>query len=629
MKDKFVFNSRIIRSPSSDYYGDEIEDSFQAYPDRYLREIADEGYNGIWLRVILREIVSSTPFPEFGNKRKEQLAALNKLVAKASRFGIKVYLYFCEPRGFKAKDPFWQRHPEVKGQPVTFQATGGADGLYFALCSSTAAVREYLEESSFNLFKCVPGLGGVFLITASEHHTHCYSHFPKPQKERSDPNIDAWLKTKFSCPRCRNRQPTEVVAEIIRLINRGVKSAAPDAAVIAWTWSWSILEPDPQRELIALLPKDIILMSDWERGGQKKVCGKRYPLDEYSFSYPGPSPKFKKQLEIAKKRGMRTMAKIQIGTTHELASVPYLPLPHLLAIKMQRLKEFRVDGYIGCWIFGGGISPMSKLAGKMSQLPGVSPAKAIKELAQTEFGKKSAASVRRAWRCFATAWRKYPFSIPFLYYGPINYATAYPLSLNLKKRPPTASWRPLPRDKKGHLLSGDNLEVWVKPFGAQTIIKAFRELLKVWEMGVAILSETLEKNEQNQRLKEELNLAKHIALSARSTINIIRFYPLFRKLAQLRCEPCRGRIHPTRGLDKSSPYRGNFYVFKLPKERGKRLHLQIKKIFKAEMEIVIEDKKLLKFDKRLGYHPEAHTYLFTQKDLDYKISLLRSCVKKM
>ena len=395
MQKKWLFNPRIIRSPFSDYYGNEIEDCLQSYPEDYLKEIAKESYNGIWLRVILREIVSSTPFPEFGNKGKEQLGALNKLVAKAGRFGIKVYLYLCEPRGFKAKDSFWQRHPEVKGQPAAFHASG-SDGLYFALCSSTTAVREYLEESSYNLFRQVPGLGGVFLITASEHHTHCYSHFPKPQKKHSDLNIEAWSKGKFFCPRCIGRQPTAVVAEIVRLINRGVKSAAPKAEVIAWTWSWSILERDPQKELIGLLPKDVILMSDWERGGQKKVCGKRYLLDEYSFSYPGPSPRFKKQIEIAKKRKMQVMAKIQIGTTHELASVPYLPLPHLLALKMQRLKKFQVDGYLGCWIFGGDVSPMSKLAGRMSQRPQVSSSKAIKELAKDEFGEKSAAAVIRA-----------------------------------------------------------------------------------------------------------------------------------------------------------------------------------------------------------------------------------------
>ena len=161
MQKKWLFNPRIIRSPWSDYYGDEIENCLQTYPEDYLREIAEEGYNGIWLRVLLREIVSSTPFPEFGNKGKEQLTALNKLVAKAGCFGIKVYLYLCEPRGFRAKDLFWQHHPEVKGQPVTFHASG-SDGIYFALCSSTAAVREYLEESSFKSLQARPRLRRCF-----------------------------------------------------------------------------------------------------------------------------------------------------------------------------------------------------------------------------------------------------------------------------------------------------------------------------------------------------------------------------------------------------------------------------------------------------------------------------------
>lgn len=48
----------------------------------------------------------------------------------------------------------------------------------------------------------------------------------------------------------------------------------------------------------------------------------------------------------------------------------------------------------------------------------------------------------------------------------------------------------------------------------------------------------------------------------------------------------------------------------------------------GQMEIAREDKKLIKIDKRLGYHPEAHTHLFTLQDLDYKISLLRSHLKK-
>jgi len=316
------FNPAIIRSPWSSFYGKEIEDSLNAYPDWYLKEIKDEGFDSVWLHGVFREIVSSKPFPEFGDKKKIYL--LNKFVEKTSMYGIKVYLYLCEPRGFREEDKFWQRHHDVKGQPYELKDIPGLAGKYNALCSSTKKVKDFLYESSYNLFNQVKGLGGVFLITASEFHTHCYSHYSKWRKgiKNFSAKID-WSKYGFYCKRCEKRQPYEVVSEIITLINKGVKDASKEANVIAWSWSWNIIEPEPQKRLIESLPEDVILMSDFERGGFKFLRGKRYPVDEYSFSYVGPSPRFKKRFFIAKRRKLKVMAKIQIGTTHEFVTVPY------------------------------------------------------------------------------------------------------------------------------------------------------------------------------------------------------------------------------------------------------------------------------------------------------------------
>ena len=63
MDNPFIFTPRIIRSPVSDFSGREIEDSLKAYPDDYLREIAAQGYNGIWLHSVLRATVASGLFP--------------------------------------------------------------------------------------------------------------------------------------------------------------------------------------------------------------------------------------------------------------------------------------------------------------------------------------------------------------------------------------------------------------------------------------------------------------------------------------------------------------------------------------------------------------------------------------
>ncbi|MCM8821758.1 MAG: hypothetical protein NC831_02950 [Candidatus Omnitrophica bacterium] len=592
MKNRFIFNPRIIRSPWSDFYGRELEDALKTHPESYLKKISEYGYNGVWLHAILRKTVSSSLFP---NVKPDKINNLNRLVERTGKYGIKVYLYFCEPRGLKAEDSFWKKHPELKGQPAEFAGISpDIDGRYFALCTGTNAVKEFLEESFFNLFRMVPGLGGVILITASEFHTHCYSHFSKYSSFRH--NFESWKREKFVCPRCIDRQPEEVVAEIINLINNGVKKASPEADVIAWTWSWVIIEPDPQKKLISLLPEDVILMSDWERGGYKEVSGKRYPVDEYSFSYTGPSLRFKKQIKIAKDRGMKVMAKIQIGTTHELTTVPYLPVPFLLAEKMRRLKIYGVDGYLGCWIFGGDISPMSRLAGIMSEFPQITPDQAVKKISVEEFG-NSHKKIFFAWKKFSSAWKKYPFSIPFLYYGPINYATAYPISLSLlscrRGIPAIASWMPVPRNVNGHLPAGDNTEHWLKPFSARTITGALRELLQEWEKGIEILVNAADKDSGNQRLRLELNLAQHIFLSIKSTINIIQFYHA---------------IH----------------IFQRSKSGTKRKKTLkwMRKILKEELEISKKDKDLVKFDNRLGYHPEAHTHLFTLKDLDYKISLL-------
>ncbi|MCM8817372.1 MAG: hypothetical protein NC913_07695, partial [Candidatus Omnitrophica bacterium] len=428
-----MFDLRIIRSPYGDFYGRDIEDCVKNHPDWYLEEIAKEGFNAVWLHCILRDIVCSNVFPEFGRKQSEQIPALNEMVEKAGRYGLKVFLYFCEPRGFPENDVFWKKNADVKGQSSNLGNIGMLKGVYYALCSSTQKVKDYLYRSSYDLFKKVPGLGGVFMITASEFPTHCYSHYPKWKIKFTDPYIEKLIKRPFDCKRCEKKEPCDIVAEIITIVNRGIKDASACADVIAWNWSWYIIEPDPQKKLISQLPQDVILMGDFERGGYKKMFGKRLEIDEYSLSYTGPSPRFKKLFSEAKKRKMKVMAKIQIGSTHELVSIPYIPVPYRIAEKIYRMKKMGVNGYLGCWIFGGDVSPMSKVAGKLSSFPCLFPAKAIRQVAVEEFGEKPSKYILKAWKHFSNAWKNYPFSVPFLYFSPMNYATAYPFNTDDKE----------------------------------------------------------------------------------------------------------------------------------------------------------------------------------------------------
>lgn len=585
-----VDGPRIIRSPWSDFYGREIEDALKTHPESYLEEAASEGFNGIWLHSTLRDIVSSTPFPEFGKKGKEQMPALNRLVERAAKYGMKVFLYLCEPRGFDGKDTFWKKNGDVKGQPLVSPVFNYS---HFALCSTTQRVKDFLALSSYNLFREAPGLGGVFMITASEFHTHCYSHYPKWQKTFTDTNMARWAEADFYCRRCETRHPSEVVAEIITLVNSGIKAASAEAKVIAWNWSWYIIEPDPQKKLVSLLPRDVILMADFERGGSKKVLGKKVLVDEYSFSYTGPSKRFKDILAQAKNRGMKSMAKIQLGTTHEFVTIPYIPVPQILARKMGKMKKLGVYGYLGCWIFGGDITPMSKIAGKMSRGKDVSVSEAVKETAVEEFeDKKAAGHVVRAWKSFSKAWALYPFSIPFLYYSPVNYSTVYPFSLNARKTGPIPSWRPLPADGQGRLAVGENIETWTAPFTGAFVKKALRQLLLEWKRGLDILRDGAKRpGKVSGRYLKELDMAEHVFLSFESIIDIIDFYRL---LSLYRQEEKDGKA-------------------------GKAL----KKLFLKQLSLALRDRIIVARNSDFGFHPEAHARFVTVEGLDYKIALLR------
>ncbi|MCM8769648.1 MAG: hypothetical protein NC911_08285 [Candidatus Omnitrophica bacterium] len=598
LEENFCFQPRIIRSPRADCWGDELATALKAYSSDYLESISNQGFDGIWVHVQLRHTVRTNLFP---TPSPRNLFLLNKIIEKATRHKIKVFVYLLEPRGPRANDPIWTRYPEIKGQPFSLKNVHATfDGTYFALCTSTAAVKEYLVEGSCSLFRQAPGLAGAFLINASEGHTHCYSHFCKYKQQTSLGLDDGWKKVRFTCPRCANRDPVEVTAEVIRLLHQGIRSASSLAEVIVWTWSWSLIEPDPQPRLIAALPSDVVLMSDWERGGWKKVAGKKFLVDEYSLSTIGPSLRFRHQHRLGKQRGLRTMAKIQIGSTHEIVSVPYLPVPFNLAEKFRRMKKMGVNGYLGCWIFGGDISPMSHLAGLMSRRPQPSVNQAVRKVASVYFGRKASRAVVTAWKYFSQAWKEYPFSIPFLYYGPINYATAYPLSLKLREAPPISSWLPLPRDRNQHLRVGDSLDAWLKPFTVAEMSEALRVLLKKWEKGCKVLQTASQKMPDNQPLALELGLAKHIMFSVRSTANIVLFFHLLRALRQ-----------------------------EQNKKKKADLFRRLSAILTEELAITSQDKKLVTSDTRLGYHPEAYTHLFTLKDLEYRIKLLKKEIGKI
>lgn len=573
--------TRILRSFWSPYYVDELTTQEEYYPDGYLENLARLGFNGIWLHGDLRQLTQTDVFPELGTPSEVRIKKLRTLVRRAARYGIDVYLYFCEPVALPTESPFWEKYPQVKGTVSKGNVMDLAESVT-SLCTSTPEVQAYITQAYTRLLETVPGLGGVILITASENHSHCYSH-----------------GREINCPRCSNREPDSVVTELISLVEGAVHRVDPLAQVIVWTWSWGLVAPDPQVEMIAKLPKGIAVMSDFERGSTIERLGQTYWVDEYAMSVVGPSPRFRAQMEAARSHGVRRFAKMQLSTTHELVTVPYYPIPWRMAAKWEQLRSEAVDGVMGSWIFGNYPSFVMEVVRELTWEPHPPLEQLLHERAAAIFGPVHAQGVLEAWKHFGEAFEEYPFSMRLVYFGPMNRAPALAWSFQEPTKPAAPSWLP------AHPY--DSLHGWMDPYTPEVLIDCFSRFLERWERGLQLLDNAVEQmtdsNGQLTPAAREWVVAHAVATHIRSTIHFIRYAVARKELWTL-----------TSGADA---------------RRKERLLGEMMQCVSAEIENREAYLPLVKADSRLGFHSEVEDYLYTWSTLKASIEQLKGLADQL
>ena len=93
------FELRMIFPYFTDYGDPLLDEELSSYPEELFRRLQEVGVNGIWLHSVLRTLVEpdENGFP--GDERAaERIAGMNRLVERAAKYGIKIYLYLNEPR---------------------------------------------------------------------------------------------------------------------------------------------------------------------------------------------------------------------------------------------------------------------------------------------------------------------------------------------------------------------------------------------------------------------------------------------------------------------------------------------------------------------------------------------------
>src|SRR5690606_32509624 len=127
------------------FHRDDFATADDAYTDEAFAAIAASGFNAVWLRGRLRQLMDSTVFPELndpGAARRRDV--LRRIIARGERHGVRVFLFFNEPLALFVDDPFWRTHQELMGQP---HRDFGEDRGCVSLCTSHPEVRRFMRQA--------------------------------------------------------------------------------------------------------------------------------------------------------------------------------------------------------------------------------------------------------------------------------------------------------------------------------------------------------------------------------------------------------------------------------------------------------------------------------------------------
>lgn len=545
---------------SNDGLKNELEYDVDFYPDEYLNRLSHDGINGLWLGASFRDILKSDIIPEYGKDSYRRLKKLREIVKKCKRYGIGIYLFSVEPASVY-NNPNLEKHPDLLGG----YGWGGRNRMF---CISTNEGERYLRESVKKLFVEVPDLAGFINITTGECLSGCGSDVT------------------FNCPRCLKKYGShaKTLCATEKIIAESMADVNPNAEFISWTYSQRAWQKNDIEEACRIRDKKVIHMQNFEDLGLPIQLGEERIAIDYWLSYVGPGELMKDTVSINNERSIRTYAKIQACSSHEISTVPYVPVPGILYDKFSYMREHKIDGVMLCWYFGNYPCLMNKCTCELSFEPNLTTKlDFLHRIASIYFGSDASIAVEGLLK-FEEGYKNFPVNLAFEWYGPMQDSVIAPLYLIPKDKPMPESWLCTASpggDRIGEsLLDGHTLEE------AVTLCESMYDFCS---KGAKHLSTVTATTDEAQDI---ISVASAISLIFKSGYNTLKFYNIRHKLA-------------------------------IGEQNAREALKELEDVVKEEISNSEELIKLCRSDNRLGFHSEAHGYKFSVDTLYERIDSLK------
>ena len=560
------------------FYRDELMDDIDYYPAEYLNRLAHEGINGLWLTVEYRDLVgTSFTRPREGHERR--IAKLRETARKCNRYGIRTWIFAIEPHAVETNDPFYVEHPDMfNGAP----SWGGK-----VMCASDPRTSQYIEESLKNIFTQVPELGGLLHISHGERSTSCFS--------RVNPRENAPLP----CEKCGSKAPWQLHWALAEAAVKGMRAVKPGAEMISWFYQPQVqpFRAEWLYEAAKHMPDGVTMLYNFESGALREQLGRYRNGGDYWLSYTGPAEPFRHVAESARAAGTPFGAKIQVGNSHEDATVPFVPVPGLLYRKYSEMKKAGCSVVMQCWYFGNYPGVMNLAAGELAFEEFKDDENAfLLRLAKPLWG-ADAPAMATLWRKLSDAYAEYPLSNDMQYYGPFHAGVAWPLTADLDLAPLGRTWKPEDPpsgDAIGECLENHTLD--------EALILARRMANMATQAGDPARFAAHYAGNRERTL--DLGVLKTLQLQFRAAADIFEFY--------------RDRSEAV----ALSRLRGDFPA---ARRALKRMTAAVEREIALTRELIpyAED------DSRLGFHSEAEQHQFFPAKLRWRIGELEHTLKRL
>lgn len=431
------------------FYDDSLIEA--SFPDALLSAYAALGVGQIVCQAVLYSLIPCPYAPELSEGWERRIEGLRRVIARFKKHGLKLLLYINEPR--ELPDAAFHGREHLRGDVYR--------PGYASLCLSVPEAQDFLRDSIKKLTELAPGIGGYSVCTASENHTNCYSH------KRDGAT---------TCPRCVHKRRADLFALTVRLIAEGAHAADPDIAIIAASWAWDQGGSDPA-EVIDNLPPHVAVWAVSEHGAKRTYEDVTVSVADYSIEIPGPAPHALSLWAKARAAGLPIAAKIQLGNSWELSTVPYIPVFGHFYRAIRNLCEQAAPEHIGLtWTMGSFPSPVFRMFSEMTREG--EPIPDYEVLIRRLFPNADGDTLLSALRMLDDAFDSFPFSIHSMYNGPQHMGPALPLWRE------DTGWRscmvgPIYDDMR---VASD---VFGGPFGV--FLRQYEKLCEGWQAGLATL----------------------------------------------------------------------------------------------------------------------------------------------